>query len=139
MADKRIPNTTLPPNYSDGQVLYGSDVNQIIAILKAGINANKDDIDQILAGSKNVISATTLEGLNEYSTENLVAENSYGYVFGSAGLKVYIYDGGTWVFEKDLSLIQIFEEGFGSTHKISYTQPEEQRVDDLWYHLEGEV
>ena len=50
-APKRITNTTLPDNkFSDGDVLYGADLNKPIDVLKAGINANYEDLKSVVTG-----------------------------------------------------------------------------------------
>lgn len=138
MSNKRIPTDTLPANYSDGQILYGADINQIITILKAGVNANKEDIDQIVSGQREIISVRTVQGLTDYSNENIVDSGTYGYVFSDEGLNVYRYSGGAWVFQTSLSLIDVYE--IAMTKKdyiISEDEPQGQNTDELWFHLEG--
>lgn len=58
----RIPEAELPSNFVDGEVVGHTDLNKIISILKAGVNANYTDILDIIEGRKTVDSAIKLDG-----------------------------------------------------------------------------
>jgi len=48
MSNKRISPVVLPASFTDGQILYGADVNKIINILREAINFNKYALDTLL-------------------------------------------------------------------------------------------
>ena len=51
LADNRIPDTTLPDNqFQDGDIFYGDDANKVSDTLKAGVNANYNDIKRLANG-----------------------------------------------------------------------------------------
>lgn len=48
---KRIPDAVLPDDkHKDGEIIYGEDLNSTNMVVKAGVNANFDDIQKILDG-----------------------------------------------------------------------------------------
>ena len=58
----RIGDEYLNPNFQDGQILLNSDVNEIVSIVKEGINANFNDIQKIQNGSLQVGNSSQLDG-----------------------------------------------------------------------------
>lgn len=55
-AEKRIPDVTLEDNgFLDGQILRASDINRIVAILKAGVNENYKEFKNILNGGTVIV------------------------------------------------------------------------------------
>ena len=58
----RIPEAELPSNFVDGEVVGHTDLNKIISILKAGVNANYTDILDIIEGTLTVDNAVKLDG-----------------------------------------------------------------------------
>ena len=58
----RIPEAELPSNFVDGEVVGHTDLNKIISILKAGVNANYTDILDIIEGRTTVNNAIKLDG-----------------------------------------------------------------------------
>lgn len=58
----RIPEAELPSNFVDGEVVGHTDLNKIISILKAGVNANYADILDIIEGRTTVDNAIKLDG-----------------------------------------------------------------------------
>lgn len=58
----RIPEAELPSNFVDGEVVGHTDLNKIISILKAGVNANYEDILDIIEGIITVENAVKLDG-----------------------------------------------------------------------------
>lgn len=58
----RIPEAELPSNFVDGEVVGHTDLNKIISILKAGVNANYTDILDIIEGRTTVDNAIKLDG-----------------------------------------------------------------------------
>lgn len=58
----RIGDEYLNPNFQDGQILLNSDINEIVSIVKEGINANFNDIQKIQNGSLQVGNSSQLDG-----------------------------------------------------------------------------
>lgn len=58
----RIPEAELPSNFVDGEVVGHTDLNKIISILKAGVNANYTDILDIIEGTITVDNAIKVDG-----------------------------------------------------------------------------
>ena len=73
----RIPDTTLPATFVDGEVLRGWQVNKIITVLKTGVNVNKDDIDKLLMGEKSDFVFANKTLADEYLIENLSVDPAY--------------------------------------------------------------
>jgi hypothetical protein len=72
MADllKRIDDKYLNPTYVDGEVLLHTTMNELVSVVKTGINANYDDIQKIINGQtvvdvKKVDNASVSRFLNE--------------------------------------------------------------------------
>ena len=66
MKKDRIPEQVLPGNYYDGEILYGSEMNKIVNVLRTGVNANKNDIDNIILEVEKYASITNL-GIIDFS------------------------------------------------------------------------
>ena len=58
----RIGDEYLNPNFQDGQILLNSDINEIVSIVKEGINANFNDIQKIQNGELQVGNSNQLDG-----------------------------------------------------------------------------
>ena len=81
LADNRIPDTTLPDNqFQDGDIFYGDDANKVSDTLKAGVNANYNDIKRLANGELGTVIQPdgsikyirlNQDGVLEVSTDNL--------------------------------------------------------------------
>lgn len=67
----RIPEAELPSNFVDGEVVGHTDLNKIISILKAGVNANYTDILDIIEGRTTVNNAIKLAGASLATSSEL--------------------------------------------------------------------
>lgn len=114
MAKIRIPTTTIDSTYSDGDILYGYDVNRIIDVFREAANANKLDINKLLTGTDYFYIAEDLEGLNELADESLPTDGQKGFIFTSTTntLRIYTYDSteAEWVSLADTSLLNPYVE-----------------------------
>ena len=90
---KRILETTLPNNYMDGEVLYGSELNKIVGVLRSGVNVNKEDIDKLLLGEESDFVFTTKDVADAYLLENTPETGQYALVMsgGEDGEKIDVY------------------------------------------------
>lgn len=141
MAKERIPTTTIDSTYTDGDILYGYDVNKIIDVFRAAANANKLDLNKLLTGSDYFYVADDLSGLNELATEQTPANEAKGFIFdGNATdeyLEMYKYNTSTssWTFVSNLSLLSLLsdiEEVRNQTNIHYETLPDNVKVDDLF-------
>lgn len=64
----RIDDNFLKANYSDGEVLQHTDLNELESVVKTAINANYVDIQKLQDGTKSVSGATSLKGTNGVAT-----------------------------------------------------------------------
>ena len=73
----RIGPNYLNVNFTDGQILTNTDLNEIVSVVKAAINANYKDIQRIEHGEIVVGIATNLNGatLSKYVNEPLQADD----------------------------------------------------------------
>jgi hypothetical protein len=73
----RIGDEYLNGNFQDGQILLNSDVNEIVSIVKEGINANFNDIQKIQNGSHQVGNSKQLDGadLSRFSDGEMVGSD----------------------------------------------------------------
>lgn len=141
MAKERIPTTTIDSTYTDGDILYGYDVNKIIDVFRAAANANKLDLNKLLTGSDYFYVADDLSGLNELATEQTPANEAKGFIFdGNATdeyLEMYKYNTSTssWTFVSNFSLLSLLSdvESLQQNSNIHYeTLPNNVKVDDLF-------
>jgi hypothetical protein len=111
MAKQRIPITTIDSTYSDGDILYGYDVNRIIDVFREAANKNKIDINKILTGTDYPYIAEDLSGLQGLAVESTPSDNQKGFVFDGE-LKIYTYDtsNSSWNFLSNISLINPYVE-----------------------------
>ena len=139
MAKVRIPTTTIDSTYSDGDVLYGYDVNRIIDVFRAAINANKLDLNKLLTGSDYFYIADDLSGLNELATDQTPANDAKGFIFdGNATdeyLEMYKYNtsSSSWTFVSNLSVLSLLNdvESLQANPTIHYESlGSEAKVDD---------
>ena len=74
----RIGETDLNPTYKDGQPLMHTDMNNIVSIVKEGVNENYYDIQKIQNGEKTVGNADKLDGasMSRYIDEPLQADDN---------------------------------------------------------------
>jgi hypothetical protein len=109
MAKIRIPTTTIDSTYSDGDILYGYDVNRIIDVFREAANANKLDINKLLTGTDYLYIAEDLTGLDELADESLPTDGQKGFIFNGSqdSLQIYTYsvDSGEWVLLSGTSLL----------------------------------
>jgi hypothetical protein len=102
MANEIVTDQTIPAQFkNDGDILYGRDINQIVAVFKEAVNALKKDIDTIISGDSNVIVKYSLA---ELENETAIV-GTYAFVYLSDGLKLYIKEDPNWVFVREISLI----------------------------------
>ena len=65
MAFNRVPLTSVPlANYVDGQIIFGADVNTIISVFKAAVNANGGDLSTMLSGDRDANVAVSAAALD---------------------------------------------------------------------------
>lgn len=141
MAKERIPTTTIDSTYTDGDILYGYDVNKIIDVFRAAANANKLDLNKLLTGSDYFYVADDLSGLNELATEQTPANEAKGFIFDGNTtdeyLEMYKYNTSTssWTFVSNLSLLSLLSdvEEVRNQRNVHYeTLPDNVKVDDLF-------
>lgn len=153
----RISDDTLPANYRDGQYLYGNDINKIIAVLKAGVNANKSEIDKLIHGhdvSKVAIYYESgIPGMNDSSLfliDMPGVEGELGIVINGGvtfnpnvpyktegAIWLYQYISGEWMYVRTLSLLNTGTGG-GTNIIISDKQPSQQNPGEFWYDTSNE-
>lgn len=75
---KRISDAYLNPTFTDGQVLLHTTMNEIVSVVKTGINENYYDIQRILNGTLVPDNATKLNGatLSKYVDGELEADDN---------------------------------------------------------------
>jgi hypothetical protein len=110
---KRIPPELLPGDFKNGQVLYGEDVNKIITVLREGINFNKYDIDNLIAGDNTAYIVYSITTLNNLIGFEELQEGDFGLVMRDpllGGVDVYIYNStiAVWEFQARLSLLDLY-------------------------------
>lgn len=86
----RIGDEYLNPNYLDGQILLNTDVNEIVSIVKAAINANFKDIQRLQNGALEVANALKLNGAELSKSSEGDLEGSDAKVPTSQIVKTYI-------------------------------------------------
>lgn len=116
MAKERIPITTIDSTYSDGDVLYGYDVNRIIDVFREAANANKLDINKLLTGLDYEYVAEDIFGLQQLSAESTPLDGQNGFIFNGDNtegyLELYRFNGitGAWDFVSNISLLNPYTE-----------------------------
>ena len=71
---KRIKDTELGATFVNGQILNDVDLNKIINVLKAGVNANKTELNAIITGNSEMLVFTDAD-FDEFSELNEVGYN----------------------------------------------------------------
>ena len=141
MAKQRVPTTTIDSTYSNGDTLFGLDVNRIIDVFREAVNSNKLDINKLLTGSDYFYVADDLSGLNELATEQTPANDAKGFIFdGNATdeyLEMYKYNtsSSSWTFVSNLSVLNLSNdvESLKTNPVIHYESlGSEVKVDDLF-------
>lgn len=86
----RIGENDLNPTYKDGQVFQHVDINEIVSIVKTGVNENYHDIQKLQDGTKTVGDAKKLDGasISRYIDETLQANDNK--VPSSQQVKAYL-------------------------------------------------
>jgi hypothetical protein len=146
MADERILEATLPANYADGQFLTGAQINKIVAILRAGVNFNKEDIDKLANSNKNLV-FETVEAADDYAAENEVLEGDVCVVLNGGETEdevcFYTYDSAIpeWVYTANASLTSLYaaiDEKFAIHVQMSSISesPTNQSSGDIWLAVE---
>ena len=79
MKKDRIPEHVLPGNYYDGEILYGSEMNKIVNVLRTGVNANKTDIDNIILDVEKHASVINLGIIDPSELDDISQEGIYKY------------------------------------------------------------
>lgn len=134
MAKDRITDQTIEDNrFSDGEILYGEHLNEIIRVFKAGINKNKTDLNRMLTGSEYFFIADNISGLEALLSERTPLDGQRGYVFNNhdpeGSLEVYVYNETTgWEFLSSRLRLDV-----GVDIQTSNTPPTNQIVGDFWF------
>ena len=112
MAFNRVPLTSVPTaNYVDGQIIYGADVNTIISVFKAAVNANGSDLATMLSGERDanvVATAASLSLIQSPEAGDLAFVLNDETQNNITSLYEYIND--AWVFQYQLSVALIKEQ-----------------------------
>ena len=134
MAKDRSTDQTIEADFSDGDILYGADINKIISVFKEGINKNKTDLNRMLTGSEYFFIADDPSGLTALLLERTPLDGQRGYVFNNkeaeGSLEVYVYNEETSVWEFLQSRLRL---DVGVDIQTSDTPPTNQIVGDFWY------
>lgn len=123
MAKQRIPITTIDSTYSDGDILYGYDVNRIIDVFREAANTNKLDINKILTGTDYKYIAEDITGLNQLASEDSPVDGQKGFIFNGLNqnyLEIYTYSDSTsfWNYLADISLLNPYTESISIEGKV---------------------
>jgi len=133
--NERITQTALPNELKrDNEVLYALDLNTIITILKGGVNANKADLDAIVAGqSEDVIVKYSVDALSGvYADTGTIA-----YVFDiddERKLKAYERLDTSWRFVEEISLASMYTR---LKETKVYAEGVQAEIDKLFSILDG--
>lgn len=73
---KRIDDNIIVADYKDGEIFQHIDLNSMIAIFKQAINANYEDLQKIVDGSKVIGEASKLSGASLVKSTDGVLDNS---------------------------------------------------------------
>lgn len=111
MAFNRVPLTSVPlANYVDGQIIFGADVNTIISVFKAAVNANGGDLSTMLSGDRDANVAVSAAALDLIESP---ADGDLAFVLNdetqSNVTSLYSYNDGTstWDFVYTLSVADL--------------------------------
>lgn len=141
MARQRVPTETIDSDFENGDVLYGSDINQIIDVFRQAANENKLEINKILTGSDYFYVADTVQGLNDLRDETTPSDGAKGFVFDGSGtdehLEMYQYtsSSNSWTFVSNFSLLSLLSdiEEVRNQSNIHYDElPATAKVGDLF-------
>lgn len=88
----RITDAYLTAGYVDGQTFLHTDANNIVSVLKEGVNANYKDIQKILNGDLAVESANTIEGCKVAKFVEGTLDNNDNTIPTSQRVKAYVDD-----------------------------------------------
>lgn len=86
----RIDDNFLRADYSDGQVLQHTDLNEFESVVKMAVNANYEDIQKLQDGTLSAGEATTLSGATLSTYEDEILQNSDTKVPTSMQVKQYV-------------------------------------------------
>jgi hypothetical protein len=113
MANKRITSSSLSGvPVQAGQILRGEHIAILKYVFTEGVNANKHDIDRIIAGDVDAYifyDTPTHSGKDYLDNLGDVDIGSNGFVVTSKDIKHYTYDGSSWVLNKSISLVDIYD------------------------------
>lgn len=115
----RIKETTLPNDYLDGQILYGSDVNKIVNLLRNAVNYNKNDLDKLLFGHESDYVFNDVDEMNNFLAETTPSDGQHCFVMSDGVLedRIYLYrynlSSNIWVYYSAFSLLEIFSQNTG--------------------------
>lgn len=110
----RIKDVTLPADYNDGEILYGSDMNMLINLLRNGVNYNKSDLDKLIFGVDSDYVFNTKSDADDYLLEETPDNGQVCFVMSDGSLSdtIYMYrynsTSGTWSYYSTFSLLDIF-------------------------------
>lgn len=139
MAKDRITDQTIVADFSDGDVLYGSDVNKIIKVFKEGINKNKIDLNRILTGSEYFYIADDLSGLTALISEQVPSDGQRGYIFdgqeNQGNLEIYLYNelAGVWDFLQKTSINSPFADSITISNTAGLSQDDLNVIGKILY------
>lgn len=112
MAFNRVPLTSVPTaNYVDGQIIYGADVNTIISVFKAAVNANGSDLATMLSGERDANVVATAASLSLIQSPEA---GDLAFVLNDETqnniTSLYEYVNNAWAFQYQLSVALIKEQ-----------------------------
>ena len=109
--EKRIKDTELGATFVNGQILNGSDLNHIIKVLKAGVNANKGDLNAIITGNSDMLVFTNAE-VGEFSELNKVGDNgdSAINIMNDGKVQLIRKEDGLWKIIATMSLMDVYDK-----------------------------
>lgn len=149
MVVERIKNDVLDEardldnKFADGEVLYGIDLNEIVRLFRAGVNANYTDIIKIITGSNS--DESVYQVYPDASDLPISAdENDIAFVFGytteegdlETGIFLYRYNT-TWNQIEKLSLIDLYNRGSKTFLTSGSTYPSGIKNGDIWFNIKG--
>lgn len=112
MANYRVTSNSLAPvPVQQGQILKGEHLALLKVVFSTGINANKHDIDRIIAGDVDAYifyDTPTNSGLSYLENLVDVPVNTNGFVVTQKEIQYYIYNGSNWEFQTELSLLNLY-------------------------------
>lgn len=125
---KRIDVNTLPDNFTSGQILTDEDVNRIIAVLRTGVNANKDDLDKLLMGKSTEFVFNTKNLADKYLETATPEDGQIAFVMSDGDLQdtIYMYsyssETHSWVFKDYISVLEAYQVSKSMDGRVTANQ-----------------